>query len=113
MRIIARKALRRFWERHPDTEQPLRAWYHDTQRASWKSPSDIKALYRNASLLINNRVVFNIKGNRYRRVAAIHYSVGIVFVRFIGTHQEYDRIDAETISGERDGNQTDQDRSRL
>ncbi len=97
MRIIARKAHRQFWERHPDAEQPLRAWYHDAQRAHWKSLSDLKALYRNASLLINNRVVFNIKGNRYRLVAAIHYSAGIVFVRFIGTHQEYDRIDAETI----------------
>ncbi len=87
MRIIARKALRQFWGRHPDAEQPLRAWYHDAQRAHWKSPSDLKALYRNASLLINNRVVFNIKGNRYRLVAAIHYSAGIVFVLFIGSQR--------------------------
>ncbi|MBI5583337.1 MAG: type II toxin-antitoxin system HigB family toxin [Deltaproteobacteria bacterium] len=97
MRIISRKRLREFWEHHPDVRQPLQAWHQDTKRAVWKSPSDIKAVYRNASFVGKNRVVFNLKGNDYRLVAAIHYDHGIVFIRFIGTHQEYDRIDAATV----------------
>lgn len=97
MRIIARKTLREFWERHPDAEQPLRAWYDDARNAEWKTPSDIKAVYRNAGIVGNNRVVFNIKGNDYRLVAAINYTVGVVYIRFVGTHGEYDRIDVTTI----------------
>jgi mRNA interferase HigB len=97
MRIIARKTVREFWKQHPDAELPLQAWYADTKQAIWKSPADIKTAYRNASFVANNRVVFNIKGNRYRLVAAIQYEYEIVYIRFIGTHQEYDRIDAATI----------------
>lgn len=97
MRIIARKALREFWERYPDAQQALQAWYADAKQAAWKTPVDIKNVYRNASIIANNRVVFNIKGDRYRLVAAINYAHGIVYIRFVGTHEEYDRIDAATI----------------
>ena len=97
MRIISRKALREFWERHPDAEQTLRAWYHDAKCATWKTPADIKDVYRNASFVGNNRVVFNIKGNHYRLVVAIQYQHGIIYIRFVGTHAEYDKIDVETI----------------
>ncbi len=97
MRIISRRTLRQFWERHPDSEQPLRAWYTDAKHASWKTPSDVKHIYRNASILANNRIVFNIKGNKYRLIVSVHYKSGIVYIRFIGTHAEYDRVDAATI----------------
>ena len=97
MRIIARRTLREFWERHSDVEQALRAWYYDVQGAVWKSPADIKGTYANASILGKNRVVFNIKGNRYRLVAAINYAYQICYIRFVGTHEEYDRIDAEQV----------------
>ncbi len=97
MRVIAIARLRQFWEKHPDAEVPLRAWYAAASRAQWRTPADIKAAYRNASFLANDRVVFNIKGNDYRLVVAVRYEKGIMFVRFIGTHREYDRIDAETI----------------
>ncbi|MEO7557741.1 MAG: type II toxin-antitoxin system HigB family toxin [Gammaproteobacteria bacterium] len=97
MRIIALSRLREFWERHPQAEIPLRSWYADASRATWKSPSDIKAAYRNASFLAGNRVVFNIKGNDYRLVVAVHYNRGLMFIRFVGTHQQYARIDANTI----------------
>jgi len=97
MRIISQKALREFWEKHPDAKQPLLAWYEDTKRANWKSPTDIKNIYRNASILGNNRVVFNIKGNIYRLVVAINYKYGLIYIRLVATHQEYDKVDAETI----------------
>ena len=97
MRIISRKTLREFWERHQDARQPLQAWYDDVIHAEWKSPVDIKAVYRNASFLANNRVVFNIKGNSYRLVVAVQYAYGIVYLRFVGTHRDYDKIDAATI----------------
>ncbi|MDP1717296.1 MAG: type II toxin-antitoxin system HigB family toxin [Burkholderiales bacterium] len=97
MRIIALGALRNFWDRHSDAEIPLRSWYAHASRADWRRPADIKAAYRNASFIANNRVVFNIKGNDYRLVAVVHYNRGMMFIRFIGTHREYDRIDAETI----------------
>lgn len=97
MRIIARKTLRDFWEKHSDAEQPLRAWYDDTRNANWRSPTEIKAVYRNASILPNNRVVFNIKGNHYRLIVMIRYDLGIVFIRFVGIHAEYDEVDATTI----------------
>ena len=97
MRIIALGTLRDFWNRHPDADIPLRSWYANASRADWRSPADIKAAYRSASFIANNRVVFNIKGNDYRLVAAVHYNRGMMFIRFIGTHREYDRIDADTI----------------
>jgi len=94
MRIISRKRLVEFWQIHPDAEQPLRAWYVEAKKASWRSPTEIKSTYRNASLLANNRAVFNIKGNDYRLIVIIEYKQNKIFIRFIGTHQEYDRIDA-------------------
>jgi mRNA interferase HigB len=97
MRVIALKTLRSFWGRHPSTRQALQAWYYDAKHATWKTPAEIKYVYHNASLIGRNRVVFNIKGNQYRLVVAVNYEHSIVFIRFVGSHQEYDRIDAETI----------------
>lgn len=85
MRIIARSNLREFWQKYPDSEQILKAWFYDVSRANWASPSDIKNVYANASIIANNRVVFNIRGNRYRLVVHVRYDIGIVFIRFIGT----------------------------
>jgi len=97
MRIISRKMLKEFWERHPNAEQPLLAWHADVKHANWRFPSDIKKDHRSASFLANNQVVFNTKGNTYRLVAAIQYEFGIVYIRFVGTHREYDQIDAATV----------------
>ena len=97
MRIIARRALREFWARHPDAERPLRAWFANVRGTEWTGPADIKARYPSASLLADNRVVFNIGGNKYRLVVAIRYDARIVFIRFIGTHQQYDRIDIASV----------------
>jgi len=97
MRVIAVSTLREFWDMHPQAEVPLRAWYADASRAAWKTPAAIKAAHRNASFLANNRVVFNIKGNDYRLVVAVHYNTGIMFIRFVGTHAEYDEINAEEV----------------
>ncbi len=97
MRIIALSTLRAFWEKYPNAETPLRAWYALASRASWKTPADIKEAYRNASFTANRRVVFNIKGNDYRMVVAIRYERGLMFIRFVGTHRQYDRINVETI----------------
>jgi len=95
--VIAVSTLRAFWQRHPDAEQPLNAWYEEATSATWTQPADIKARYRSASVLKNRRVVFNIKGNDYRLIVAIAYRLQIVYVKFVGTHQEYDAVDAETI----------------
>ncbi len=97
MRVIAVATLRVFWQRHPDAEQPLKAWFEEATKASWTQPSDIKAHYRSASVLKNRRVVFNTKGNEYRLIVAIAYRLQIVYVKFIGTHAEYDAVDADTV----------------
>lgn len=97
MRIIARRTLREFWEQHPDAEQALQAWYHDAKDARWTSPTDVKRMYTTASILADNRVVFNIRGNQYRLIVAINYAYGIVYIRFIGTHKAYDNVDATTV----------------
>lgn len=97
MRVIAVSTLRSFWARHPDAEQALKAWYEEASNARWTQPAEIKAQYRSASVLKNRRVVFNIKGNDYRLIVAIAYKLQIVYVKFVGTHQEYDAVDAETI----------------
>ena len=97
MRIIALITLRLFWEQHSDAQQALQAWYRDAKRATWKTPADISNVYRNASIVGNNRVVCNIRGNQYRLMVAINYPSGIMYIRFIGTHAEYDRVDAATI----------------
>jgi mRNA interferase HigB len=99
MRIISRKILRHFWEKsdYTDSEQPLRAWFREASRADWKSPAEVKAAYRSASIVGNDRVVFNIAGNKYRLVVRINYSYRVVYIRFIGTHRQYDRIDAAEV----------------
>ena len=89
--------LREFWETHPDARIPLQIWFRDVERADWTGPADIKAIYRNASFVANNRVVFNIKGNHYRPVVVVVYQQGVIYIRFVGTHSEYDQIDATTI----------------
>ena len=97
MRVISRKKLREFWKKHPDVRQFLQAWYADVKQADWETPTDIKNIYNNVSFVANNRVVFNIKGNKYRLVVAVQYKYRIVYIRFIGTHREYDKIDAAGI----------------
>jgi len=97
MRIIAVRTLREFWESHADAEQPLKAWYKEATDTRWKEPNEIKQRYPSADVLPGNRIVFNIKGNTYRLIVKIHYNTGIVFIRFVGTHAEYDKIDAEII----------------
>ena len=97
MRIIARKTLKDFWEEHLDAEQPLKAWYAEASHSAWLRPKDIKARYPAASFLGGNRVVFNIKGSKYRLITHVRYDLGRVYIRFIGTHPEYDKIDAATV----------------
>ena len=97
MRIIAKRPLREFWERHPNAEEPLLAWYREAVREDWDTPAKVKAKYRNASIVGGNRVVFNIKGNDYRLVVKINYPYRTVYVRFVGTHAEYDAVDVEEV----------------
>ena len=97
VRIFAKSTLREFWERFPDTEQYLKTWYDTAMNSTWKSPADVKQSYANASILKESRIVFNIKGNAYRLVAKFNFEKNWIFVRFIGTHKEYDKIDATTI----------------
>ncbi len=97
MRVISARALREFWKKHPQAEQSLQAWHEHVRRANWRTSGDIKRDFASASFLTGNRVVFNIRGNQVRLVTVIAYRVGIVYVRFVGTHQEYDRIDAATV----------------
>ena len=99
MRILAKKTLREFWGKpaHRDAEQPLRAWHAEAKNATWRTPADVKAHYRHASIVGNNRVVFNIARNKYRLVVEFHYNAGIGYVRFVGTHKNYDRIDVEAV----------------
>jgi mRNA interferase HigB len=97
LRVIAKKVLREFWEIHPDCQQQLKAWFQETSNSEWKHPNDIKKEYPSASVIQDNRIVFNIKGNNYRLIVKINYSYQMVWVRFIGTHAEYDKIDAAKI----------------
>ena len=97
MRIIAKKTLKDFWEIHPDSEQQLKSWYQETSKADWSGPNQIKLAYPSASFLADNRVVFNIKGNRYRLIVKINYDYQMIWIRFVGTHAEYDKINAKTI----------------
>ena len=96
-RIVAKRTLREFWTKHADAEQYLKTWYQTARTSDWKSPNDIKQSYANASVLKNGRVVFNIKGNDYRLVVKFNFDRQWAFIRFIGTHKEYDRIDADNI----------------
>nr|WP_315186585.1 type II toxin-antitoxin system HigB family toxin [uncultured Flavobacterium sp.] len=97
MRVIAKKTLRDFWEIHSDCEQQLKSWFRETCRAKWKNPNEIKIEYPSASILNENRVVFNVKGNNYRLIVKINYEHEMVWIRFIGTHSEYDKINASSI----------------
>lgn len=100
MRIVAIKVLRDFWDRYPDAKPHLEAWIDEARKANWKQPSHIKDIFRSASILKNRRVVFNIKGNSYRLIVAVAYRFGALYIKFIGTHEEYDAIDAESIEME-------------
>jgi len=97
MRVISKKTLREFWIIHKEAEQPLRTWYSEASKALWETPNQIKKDYVKASIITNNRVVFNICGNKYRLIVKINYKRSWVFIRFIGTHQDYNKIDATTI----------------
>ena len=97
MRVIAKKILREFWAKHNDCEDQLKSWYKEAEEANWQIPNNIKKEYPTASFLADNRVVFNIKGNHYRLIVKINYAFSIVFIRFVGTHAEYDKIDATKI----------------
>ena len=96
-RIFSKSTLREYWEKHPDSEQYLKTWYETVMNSKWKSPNDVKETFVHASVLKNNRIVFNIKGNSYRLVAKFNYEKQWIFVKFIGTHSEYSKINANTI----------------
>ena len=97
MRIIALETLRDLWGKHADAAEPLAAWYAIASRSVWRSPADVKVAYRNASFLTGNRVVFNIKGSDNWLVVAMHYNRQIANIRFVGTHRQYDQIDATLV----------------
>ena len=97
MRIYSRSTLRDYWRRHADAQEPLAAWYKQVERADWSKPADVTELFPASSILPNNRVVFRIKGNSYRLVVEIFYEGRLVFIKFVGTHAEYDRINAKEV----------------
>jgi mRNA interferase HigB len=97
LRIISRKILREFWEKHSDAKQQLKSWFQEASKANWRNSNQIKKDYPSASFLAGNRVVFNIKGNTYRLIVRVNYDYGMVWIRFIGTHAAYDKIDANKI----------------
>ncbi|GHT72529.1 toxin RelE [Bacteroidia bacterium] len=97
MRVIAKKMLREFWTIHPNCEQQLKSWYQEASNARWLNPNQIKTDYPSASILNDNRIVFNIKGNNYRLIVKINYDYQMIWIRFIGTHVAYDKIDAGNI----------------
>ena len=97
MRVIAKSTLKSFWEKHADAEVPLKTWYKIAEKSDWSDSHDVKKIYSDASIVGNNRIVFNIKGNKYRIVVYMIFKYRKMFIRFVGTHQQYDRIDAKTI----------------
>lgn len=97
MRVISKRTLQDFWKRHNEAEHPLIAWYAEAIKAQWKTPQEIKTYYQTASFLSDNRVVFNIGGNKYRLIVKINYTYNTVYIRFVGTHAEYDKINAQEI----------------
>jgi mRNA interferase HigB len=101
VRVISRQKLVLFWRQHPSAERPLRAWFEVANAAKWKTPQDIKAAFASASFVGSNRVVFNIKGNDFRLVVAVAYVMGAIYIKFVGTHEEYDRINVTTVEPER------------
>lgn len=99
MRIIAKSRLKKYWET-PGNEkaQPhLTEWYHFCEKQKWKTPQDVKDTIRHASIIAGNRVIFNVKGNAYRIVCAMDYPRQAMFIKFVGTHEEYDKIKAEVV----------------
>ena len=100
MRVIAKSTLVKFWNKHEcnDAKGALQSWYDEAAKADWKTPQEIKAHYRSASICGNNRVVFNIVGNKYRLVVEMQYQAGIAWVKFIGTHAQYDKINVENVN---------------
>lgn len=100
MKIIAISTLKNFWVRYPDSEQPIKAWIDEVKHTRWLTPNDIKIQFRSASILKGRSVVFNIKGNDYRIIAAVAYHFGAVYIKFIGTHKQYDAVNANTIEME-------------
>ena len=96
-RIVAKRTLREFWEQHPDSKDYLETWYETVRAASWSTPNEIKEFYATVTILKNSRVVFNISGNKYRLIAKINYNKQWLFIRFIGTHREYDKVNADLI----------------
>ena len=100
MRIVAKRTLLDFIARHPQAEQPLLAWHAEASKANWKTPQNIKDQYASASFVGRNRVVFNIKGNDFRLIVAVAYRIGVVYVKFVGIHAEYDKVDAPTVEME-------------
>ncbi|AQY64923.1 type II toxin-antitoxin system HigB family toxin [Pseudomonas veronii] len=100
MRIIAISQLKTFWQKYPDSEQSLLAWIDEVKKASWQTPADIKGQFRHASVLKSRRVVFNIKGNDYRLVVAVAYRYSALYIKFVGTHKQYDAVDADTVEME-------------
>ena len=97
VKVVAVSTLRRFWEKHPDSEQPLKSWYDEAKNAQWQRPQDVKNAYASASFVGKNRVVFNIKGNDYRLIVAVAWRFEAVYIKFIGTHAQYDKVDAATV----------------
>lgn len=97
MRVIAKKILREFWKKHTDSEEQLKTWYKEASKAKWTNPRDIKKEYAKASILKGGRVVFNLYRNKYRLIVDINYNRQWVFIRFIGTHEDYDKVDANKI----------------
>lgn len=97
MRIIAVRTLQEFWKKHAETEQPLKAWYYEVQKCSWDKPDDILKDFPKARPIPDNRCIFEINHNDYRLIVKVHYNRGIVYIRFVGTHAEYDKINATTI----------------
>jgi mRNA interferase HigB len=100
MRIIAISQLKRFWKKYPESEQSFLAWIDETRNSDWRTPSDIKMHFATASILKSRRVVFNIKGNDFRLIVAVAYRFGAVYIKFVGTHKQYDAIDADTVEME-------------
>ncbi len=98
MRVIAKATLREFWTAHADAEQALKAWLADAEKAEWRSPNDITESYANTSILGDSRVCFHIKGNHYRLIVKVLYQAQVVYIKFVGTHAEYDKVDAETVA---------------
>ncbi len=98
MRIIAKRTLRDFWEKHPESEQPLKSWYDEAAKSVWKSFLDIRVLYSRASAVGKDRIVFRIKGNDYRLIVKINYDFETIYIKFVGTHAEYDKVDAATVN---------------